>query len=162
MKSSVDKFNHIVGNSPKGYDGTPDEVWEQIELQASLVLEEAKEMYEAAKNRDMVEVLDGHLDVRYTNTYMNTLLEACGVDTAQGKEEVVGNNEMKYTTNIYLALENSDEYNAKGIPTEVKESEVEGEFYYCVKRASDGKVMKLSWHVDPDLESCVPDKWKEK
>lgn len=162
MRNSVDKFNYIVGNPPKGYEGTEEEVWEQLERQARLVLEEAKEMLEAVELRDMVEVLDGHLDVEYTNSYINTLLEACGVDTVTGKDEVISNNEMKYTTNIGLALHSSDKYNARGVHTEVEGEDYQGSTYYCVKRIKDGKVMKLTWHVDPCLEVCVPEKWKEK
>lgn len=160
MEASVARFNYIVGNPPKGYEGGREEVWEQIEFQAELILEEAKELLEAAKSRNMVEVLDGYLDVWFTNSYIKELLEACGVDTLTGKDEVVSSNEMKFTTNFGLALSSQDKYKSEGVETLIFSKEYEGQEFHCVKRESDGKVLRLNWHIEPGLEICVPEEWK--
>lgn len=159
--SSITRFNYVAGKAPKGREGSVDEVWEQIEQQVERVYEEAKEMLEAAKNRDMVEVLDGSLDVWYTNTYMFDLLEACGIDIKKARNMVLDNNDMKITSNIYLAMSTRDDYNAKGEWTKVNETRFEGEQLFTVIRLKDNKVMKLPYHESPDLDSLVPYKWKQ-
>src|SRR5699024_4888134 len=96
MKSKhVTEFNLAIGNEPSE---DINKLWEQIELQAKLLLEEAKETYEAAKRRDMTEVLDGHLDTRYVDSYLQDLMESVGVAVEQGWDMVVANNKSKYTT----------------------------------------------------------------
>ena len=82
----ITRFNAIMNNRPNL--GADHEYWSQIRLQAALILEEAKELYEAAMEEDAVGVLDGFLDVRYTNEYMEDILQAGDVDTKKSWDEV--------------------------------------------------------------------------
>lgn len=153
----VDRFNHIVGNYPKGdYEGV-DSFWKQVELQAKLILEEAKEQYEAAKNRDIVEVLDGFLDVKYLQEYMDTLLKEVGIQTVDGFLAVCDNNDQKFTTSADLAERSKDhQVNVNGVASSVHIAKYDGEVYYVVKRDEDGKVLKLLHHEAPDLAQYIP------
>lgn len=156
----ITKFNVIVGNPPKTIDNTQQEIWDQLELQARLVLEEAKEMYEAVRNKDIVEVLDGSVDVWYLREYMDDILKSLGVDVTKAKYEVCYNNDQKYTTSSDLAMNTWAEFAKQGKPSEVVSVEYDGTTYYIVK--IDGKVQKLLHHVRPNLEQCIPLSLKEK
>lgn len=156
----ITKFNHIVGASPVGSDASKEEIWKQLELQARLVLEEANEMYDAVKNKDIVEVLDGSIDVWYLREYMDDILKALNIDVAGAKYEVCFNNDQKYTTSEDLAMESWLEYVRQGKTPEVCSVDYEGKTYYTVK--INGKVQKLLHHVRPDLNKCIPEEIKEK
>lgn len=167
MKSEdVTEFNLVIGNKPKE---DINELWEQIELQAKLLLEEAKETYEAAKRRDMTEVLDGHLDTRYVNHYLQDLLEAANVDVRRGWEMVVDNNKAKYTKSPIKAYNAKEQHN-KVVTNESERVEVESisfpngvenpTVFYVLKRA-DGKVVKFPDHEQVQLHLCVPSKFLE-
>ena len=162
MNERVTRFNHVAGNAPLGYwEEDKEKVWQQIINQAERVYEEAKELLNAAKAHDGVEVLDGHLDVWYTNSYMCDLLKALRVDVAGAKYAVVENNDSKMTTSANLAAASSLEYNSAGIGTYVDQTIYENTLYYSVKRKEDNKIMKLKNHVKPDLTEFVPDGWRE-
>lgn len=162
MNHRITKFNYIVGKPPlAGITENEHLVWKQIEEQAARVLEEAKEMMKACRERNMQEILDGFVDVWYTNEYMEDLLLACGVDTKTAKNEICNNNDQKYTTSWNLAEDTRMEYFDKATATVVDEVEYEGETYYTVLRAEDNKVMKLKGHVPPNINKCVPDEWKK-
>lgn len=149
------RFNKIVGNPPVGIDGTKEAFWKQVELQASLVLEEAKEMYEAALNRDLVECADGWADVRYLNEYMETLLSESGVNTQKVKDMVADNNDQKFTASFFKAESGRDYHNLLGVPAYVEQVEVEDGVYYVIKRKSDGKVLKFPGHIPPNLKKAI-------
>lgn len=155
MCEVVDKFNRVTGNPPVGIDGDVEAFWRQIKSQAEFVLEEAKELLEAIEERDIVECLDGHLDVRYLNEYVETLLEEAGVNTRDGFYRVAANNSSKYTKSYIKARDSQDMYKEQGIDCYILEVEDEGDFYYTVKRSKDGKVMKLRDHTPPDLSICT-------
>ena len=162
MNERVTKFNHIVGKTPLGYKTNDKEViWQQIEQQAALVLEEAKEQYEAAVARNMTEVLDGHLDTRFTNEYVENLLKAVGIDVAGGWHSVLSNNESKFTTSFEYAEASSLDYLKQKINVYIDTTDYEGTRYYVVKRSGDNKVMKLKDHVKPNLAQFVPEEWKK-
>jgi len=162
LNERVTKFNHIVGKTPLGQiTNDRDVIWQQIEQQAALVLEEAKEQYDAAVTRNMTEVLDGHLDTRFTNEYIENLLKAVGVDVAGGWHSVLSNNESKFTTSFEYAEASSLEYLKQKIDVYIDATDYEGTRYYVVKRFGDNKVMKLKDHVKPNLGKFVPDDWKK-
>lgn len=87
----VTRFNHISGNTP--HLGADYEYWQQIKNQASRVLEEAQELYDAAQAEDMIGVVDGFADVRYTNEYVEDLLIAGEVETKKAWDAVCNNND---------------------------------------------------------------------
>ncbi len=153
--SRVEKFNCIVGNSPVGLEDK-DLFWEQATLQAKLVLEEAQEQYDACLVRDLTEVVDGACDVRYLQDFMNTLLQACGVQLEDAFESVCGNNEGKYTTDYEVAILSASSLCQEGVLCHVAKTEFFGEVFYTVKRDADGKVLKLIGHTPPNIKATIP------
>lgn len=155
IDSRITKFNYIVGNEPVGLEDRED-FWKQIKLQAKLVLEEAQEMFDAANNEDLVEVIDGQADVWYLNEYVEDLLAEAGVHVKVAHGMVCDNNSSKYTTDLDFALESSIAQASNGVLCSVYQTMYYGEVYYVVKRDSDGKVVKLIGHQSPDIRSCIP------
>lgn len=154
----VTKFNVISGNAP--HMGTDYEYWKQLKDQAERVLEEAQELYDNVCAENMEGVLDGFLDVRYTNEYMEDLLIAGDVDTKKAWDAVCLNNDTKYTTSYTYAIESKEQLENKGETCYIESVQYEGELYYTVKRASDNKVMKLKYHESPDISKFVPEVYK--
>jgi hypothetical protein len=140
--------------------GTDYEYWQQLKNQAKRVYEEAKELLEAVEAEDMQQVLDGFLDVRYTNEYMEDLLVAGEVDTKKSWESVCNNNDQKFTTSYTYAMESKEALEAKGVECYVDQTQYEGEIYYVCRRDEDNKVLKLKHHESPDLSLFVPEEFK--
>lgn len=162
MNERITKFNHIAGKAPLGFsrEASSEAIWKQIEDQAERVYEEAKEMLDAVKERNMTEVLDGHLDVWYTNSYIQDLLQAIDVDVKGAKVVVVENNDSKYTTSREYAEISARIYLEDDIEVYIDPYVYNSVVYYTVKRVEDNKVMKLKDHQRPELEKHVPDEWK--
>jgi phosphoribosyl-ATP pyrophosphohydrolase len=159
--SRITMFNHIIGNPPEGVDDKA-LFWAQVKLQAKLVLEEAQEMYDAAQNQDLVEVIDGQADVWYLNEYMQDLLEGAGVDVIGAHDSVCWNNDQKYTRDRALAFESGIKHSFDGVKSYLEEVYCLGEVYYVVKRDSDNKVLKLKGHQPPNIRKSIPDNTFEK
>lgn len=153
--NQVTRFNHIVGNAPAE---DMDEWWKQVTLQARLVLEEAQEQYDAAIERDIVEVVDGAMDVTYVQAYMDDLLKHKGVDTRGAFQAVCDNNNSKFTQSLSYA-ENSLEgmMELDGVIRYIESVNYDGEEYHIVKRKNDGKVLKLLGHIPPQLSDYIPE-----
>lgn len=162
MNERITKFNHIAGKAPLGFsrEASEEDIWKQIEDQVERVYEEAKEMRDAVKERNMTEVLDGHLDVWYTNSYIQDLLQAINVDVKGAKVVVVENNDSKYTTSREYAEISARIYLEDDIDVYIDPYVYDNVLYYTVKRVEDNKVMKLKDHQRPELEKHVPDEWK--
>lgn len=162
MNERITKFNHITGKAPLGFDrgASKEDIWKQIEDQVERVYEEAKEMRDAARERNLVEVLDGHLDTWYTNSYIQDLLQAINVDVKGAKVVVVENNDSKYTTSREYAEISARIYLEDDIDVYIDPYVYDNVLYYTVKRVEDNKVMKLKDHQRPELEKYVPDEWK--
>lgn len=154
----VTRFNHISGNAP--HMGTDFEYWQQLKNQAKRVYEEAKELIEAVEAEDMQSVLDGFLDVRYTNEYMEDLLVAGEIDTKKGWESVCSNNDQKFTTSYTYAVESKEVLEGKDVECYVDSTTYEGVLYYVVRRNEDNKVLKLKHHESPDLSLYIPKEFK--
>lgn len=154
----VTRFNHIGGNAP--HMGTDYEYWKQLKDQAARILEEAKELYAACEDERMQDVLDGFLDVRYTNEYMEDLLIAGDVDTKKGWEAVCNNNDQKFTQSYSYASESKETLENKGVECYIDQTQYEGQIYYVVRRNEDNKILKLKHHESPDLSVFVPGVYK--
>lgn len=154
----VTRFNVICGNAP--HMGTDYEYWRQIREQASRILEEAEELYKSAQEEDMQGVLDGFLDVRYTNEYMEDILVAGDVDTKKGWDIVCFNNDQKFTTSYSYAAESKESLEEKGVECYLDSTNYEGQTYYVVRRSEDNKILKLKFHENPSLEKCIPEIYK--
>lgn len=159
VKESVKKFNHIKGTPPVSIDGDVGAFWKSVQQQAALVLEEAKEQYEAAMNKDIIDVVDGAADVAYTQTFMDVMLEEVGVDLSKAKSLVCENNDQKFTLDQVFARRSATSYllHNPGEQAYVDEAWYDGLFYYVVKRKSDDKVLKLIGHQSPDIRESIPE-----
>lgn len=154
----VTRFNVICGNAP--HMGTDYEYWRQLREQAERIYEEALELKEAAWREDMQAVLDGFLDVKYTNEYMEDLLVAGDVDTKKGWDIVCFNNDQKFTTSYSYAAESKEALEEKGVGCYLDSTNYEGQTYYVVRRSEDNKILKLKYHESPSLEKCIPEIYK--
>ncbi|MNQ04601.1 Phosphoribosyl-ATP pyrophosphohydrolase [compost metagenome] len=158
-KKEVQRFNYGINNSPSMGDHY--EVWKQLRLQAKLILEEAQELVDATTNEDMIETLDAYCDIQYLNTWLEHLLYAFGCNTDKAFAEVCFNNSSKITTSYTYAQTSKEhlEHLYEG-QYYIDETVYEGETLYCVKRAEDGKVMKLKSHCKPNLQQYVLEEFK--
>ena len=89
------KFNTIAGKPPVSYEEGAEKFWESVSNQGKRVFEEAKEILEAIENRDIGKLLDGWVDVWFTNEYLEDLLRAVQINTVQAKNIVCENNLSK-------------------------------------------------------------------
>lgn len=156
----VFRMNVLFGNLPKGGEGSVEEVWDQIHTQASLVLEEARELMEAVENRNMVEVLDAVVDLWVVREYMDDLLEACSINCRGAKEEIMKNNMSKALDDIREAEDTVEWYSSMSIGTYIELVKLPNEKRYIVKRDCDNKVMKPIGHKAPEISQFVPEEWK--
>jgi hypothetical protein len=154
----VKMFNTMAGNSPS--NGSLLDCWKQLKLQQSLVAEEAMEGDEACKVEDATELLDAAIDVFVVNTYLLQLLEGMGFDVEGATNEVLANNEQKFSSSYSYAAESKESLEEKGVPCYVEETTYNGVQYFCCKRESDGKIQKLKMHKRPELEKYVPLEFK--
>jgi hypothetical protein len=150
----VTRLNVVAGKGPVGYDKGEDAFWEQVQQQAKRILEEAQEMYDGAMERDIVEVIDGNVDVWVTREYMDDLLKAVGVDTCGVEHEVNDNNNTKMTRNKEFAQKSAIAlYPGQA---RVVGTEYDGEKFYMVIRNSDNKFLKLIDYCKPNLLQYIP------
>lgn len=155
----VIRFNYGINNQPSMADHYS--VWKQLRLQANLLLEEVQELVDACTNEDMTETLDAYCDIKYLNTWLEHLLYSHGCETKKAFAEVCYNNSSKITTSYTYALSSKEQLEFReGGEYFVDETVFEGETLYCVKRQSDGKVMKLKSHERPNLSQYVLDEFK--
>lgn len=152
-KKEVVKFNYGINNVPAM--GDQYEVWQQLKLQAKLILEEAEELVTACDEENMTETLDAYCDIQYLNTWLEHLLYSFGCETKKALSSVCENNTSKITTSYTYALMSKEVLEESGTECFIDQTVYEGETLYCVKRSSDGKVMKLADHKRPDLEQYV-------
>lgn len=166
LKSEVKKFNEIAGNVPLGSEESSSyiEVTDQMRMQAGLILEEAKELHESCLHSLSVEeILKECIDVWVVNTFMETLLEACGIDVDGAKKAVNKNNLAKYTKDPLKANEVQVEYSNMGVPCYVESMMLDNsEIIYMVRRATDRKILKAKDHPKVDLSEFIPEKWKDR
>jgi hypothetical protein len=147
------KFGYAIGNSPS--QASLYEVFKQIKHQSDLITEECQELSDAVVVDDMIEILDGCMDIKFLNTYLEHLLEAYGCNVKGAWDAVCSNNLGKTTNSITYAQLSKEAQEENGTPCYVDSIVFEGETVYTVKRQSDSKVMKLLNHVRPDLEQFV-------
>lgn len=130
-----------------------EEAWMTLEQQAEQVLEEAQEMYDACVARNIVKVLDGQADVRFTNEGQEDLLKGLGICTELPYVDVCDNNLTKFLTDKQQAAEDAWELYADegGHVTEV---EVDGITYYPIRDKS-GKLRKPSTFKGVELGKYI-------
>lgn len=87
--TEVARLNNVFGNTPTGWD------WERLKRQFMLVAEEFRETYDAIRDEDKAEVVDGCCDLLVV-TY--GLLHLAGVDADEAMSRVSSSNFSKLCT----------------------------------------------------------------
>lgn len=148
----ITKFNYRVGKNPLALHNNKDDIWKALEDQAERLVEEANEVVDGVKNRDIKAVVDGVVDTWYVREWMDDMLSTLGVDVEGAKHGVCKNNLDKITEDVNLAYESSVNYGNTFVYS-YHEKDVT---YYSVLREGDRKVMKLRTHVPPNLDKFIP------
>ena len=155
FRRQIKKWNKAVGLLPKQVDMAA------LLKQAGLVLEEAKETYDAAIGNDPIEVLDGLCDVFYTLEHLKTLMDMAGYDTHGAMQAVVENNELKIRLTESEASALKTYFAERGEPCYITRTSATT---YAVQRCSDNKVMKQQYisgvmtsHPKVDLSKFLPE-----
>ena len=145
---SCKKFNTIAGKDKVNS-------WEELGNQAKLIAEEANEITEAIKARDIRAVLDGCIDVLVTAFGLKQQLQNLGVDVNLAMNLVAENNLSKFPTEEEKALKTKQYYDFLGIPTNVYSKCYNSETYYVVKD-ENMKVRKPVGFKSVELDDCIP------
>ena len=182
FKDEVILFNRCCGSKVPTLDMSSDEIDSIINRQIAIVNEEVLETITALSKGDMVEVLDGVVDVQYTKAWLQHLLQAsadAGVepsvpDSALYWLDVVGVVDRcreLFTPEVLLeamrrvALNNSSKFTmdrataeewADGVDfmVRVDEAVVDGVSYFCM-RDNNEKIRKHVGFVGVDLSDLV-------
>ncbi len=154
----VSKLNLAFGN-PKGDINNPD--WDRIRAQAKLVLEEAQEVYDAALDENMQELMDGQGDVTTVN---DGVAHIAGFDGNDCYDCVERSNMSKFITTEQESEATLDKYYAEGWP--VGSLYIEGDLPLArIKVAYDitvdnkeipkGKFLKCVSFKEPDFSPLL-------
>lgn len=147
FEEKVRIFNRVCG-SLTDVDDT------KLTLQLSLIKEELKELEDAFKAKDSVEVLDGIVDVLVTAVGFAQQLQTQGYDVSTATQRVADNNLTKFPKDVAVALESVNHYVTIGVPASYSFND--NAKAYVVKRDSDLKVMKPVNYVPVVLGDLVP------
>lgn len=155
----VKQFNLLAG-LPQKFDPQSNEFWEQLDQQIRVVEEETKELRAAYEERNLVEVLDGAVDVFVTNSGVMDILQNSGVSVTGAGYEVCANNLTKMTQNPALAKKTVEMYDEQLVPTYIERKIVMDGIYprewYTVRRVEDNKIMKPFGYQRVSLGKFVP------
>lgn len=148
-------------NTLKGFTNeveyTPELVVKTIHDQLLRIQEEVDETFEALEAKDVVEVLDGAVDIAVCSIGLLQILQLHGVDVLGACGEVATNNLMKYTEDKEEAEATAKHYTDKGEDCEAfVAAEDEDGILYGVRRIEDGKLMKPVDHPRVDLFKFIP------
>ena len=146
---NVRLWNNRMGNGPVMVKVDKKETLKKMFRQISFVLEEAKEMFDAAEENDIVEILDAHLDLKFVNDQIGVYLEALGVNVKAAWDEVCYSNDTKFTNDPNESREGCELVLVEGTGEKCPP-------LFLLKRISDGKIMKPSCFVEPDLVEYIP------
>lgn len=138
-------FKHPVLDKPT----IPSE--KRCELRVELIAEELKELEEAIKNNDIVEVADALCDIQYVLS--GAILEFGLADKFKALfDEVQRSNMSKACNNEQEAID-TVAYYKKERDTDCYYKEIEGK--WLVYRKSDDKTIKSIYYSPADLESIL-------
>lgn len=146
-------WNTVMDNHPRQTD-SDEAILRKVERQSAFVVEEAKEIQDGARKRDVQEILDGYLDTKFTNDQIGVYLEALGVDLEGAWVEVVRSNNSKFSTDKELMARSAVTVSQKQGFTTMTESPVQGVF--ILKRDVDRKIMKPECFKEPNLRPFIP------
>lgn len=148
----VAKWNERCGNTPAAI-GTQ-AYYDVIEKQVKRLVEELNETIEAIQAKDLVELMDGGLDLDVVVAGLNHLI---GGDYATGISRVLANNEKKYTKSIKKARSWLMFHEDNGLEAHIQSTQIGSITYHCVRRDLDGKIMKYGNFPKVDLTDLIPE-----
>lgn len=138
-------FKHPILSSP----GIPDE--KRCALRVELIAEELKELAEAIKDKDLVEVADALCDIQYVLS--GAILEFGLGDKFKALFDEVQRSNMSKACNTEEEAKATVEFYAKEKDTECYYKEEDGKF--LVYRKSDDKTIKSINYSPADLKSIL-------
>ena len=139
-------FNEIAGKASQSS-------LKQMLQQLALIEEEVQEIKEGLHENNVLETLDGVVDVLVVTLGMLQKLEALGVDTTKALKGTAENNLTKYPADIATAVA-SQKYLAKQGAEVTVEYNPKYDLY--VLKDKNQKVRK-PWNFDSnDLTECIP------
>lgn len=156
LHKRVAQWNCRVGNEIP-YEH-PSQCFHLLKNQAERVVEEAKEILEGATTKDVNEVLDGVVDTLFTLVYAVEITRKMGYDVAGACKAVCDENDTKFSDNYNFVKSEVDKMNEQFGENYCRMSKTVGakQAFYCIKRNSDGKVLKFSTHKKVDLNNFIP------
>lgn len=122
-------------------------------------LEEAVELADAIDAVDLLEVLDGAIDIKYVNDQVLLALKNVGVDVDGAWDEVCDNNDIKFTLSYTEAEQWCFDRNLiskEEDAVEVVGVTIDDKVWWSLRRLSDGKVVKRVDHPRVDLRKFIP------
>ena len=144
----VEEFNEVMG---KGYQNrkTPTIDKADAKFVVNFIKEELEEMEEAIENKDIVEILDGLIDLTYVGTGCGTLVfglkdkfnEAFNEVQASNLSKVCDNEQEAQDTVIHMFNKTGDKYFYRKVGDK-----------FITYRSFDNKVGKALSYFHPDLK----------
>jgi predicted HAD superfamily Cof-like phosphohydrolase len=138
-------FRHPILETP----AIPDE--KRCELRISLIAEELKELEEAIKDNDIVEVADALCDIQYVLS--GAILEFGLADKFKELFEEVQRSNMSKACKTEKEAQATVEYYEKERDTECYYEKVDN--LYLVYRTADNKTLKSIFYSPADLKSVL-------
>ena len=138
-------FKHPILDSPS----IPSE--KRCELRVELISEELKELAEAIKDNDILEIADALCDIQYVLS--GAILEFGLGDKFKSLFDEVQRSNMSKACNTEQEAIDTVEFYAKEKDTECYYQEVEGK--WLVYRTADEKTIKSIYYSPADLESIL-------
>jgi len=146
FKQDCHAFNEIAGKDAQAS-------LKQMLQQLTLIEEEVQEIKEGLHENNVLETLDGVVDVLVVTLGMLQKLEALGVDTTKALKDTAENNLTKYPADIATAVA-SQKYLAKqGVEATV---EYNPKYDLYVLKDKNQKVRKPWDFQSNDLTECIP------
>ena len=132
------------------------EVQHESKLQQySYIKEELKELFDAIATNDLVEQLDGCVDILVCTLGFMQKLQNQGANLELAMTKTADNNLSKFPTERKVAEETVEFYRGKGTECTISFNPV---YQRYVVRNENGKYMKPKGFVENDLMDCFPNK----
>lgn len=149
INNRVSQWNMNCNNKP--YQ-TGSEAWKKSLInQLKRLDEEMKETIKALEDKDIVEVLDGLVDLKVV---LDGAFFLSNLPIEEAFEEVMDNNDLKYTTDYGEAYDALEHHGIEHFNIQEAVSK-DGTIFYSVHRNSDNKICKLLDHPRVDLTRFV-------
>lgn len=147
----VAKWNEKCGNVP--LTAGTEAYYNNVLNQLKRIAEELNETIEAANSKNLLELVDGGLDLDVVVAGLNYII---GADYDSGISRVLTNNDLKHTKSIKIARNWLTFHADNGVDATIHSSQVGSSTYHCVRRNEDGKILKYGNFPKVDLTDTLP------